>query len=182
MFTSNLIGSLDSAFIDRCCLEEEVNTPATECVFEILRKEINGLLQCGIVFCETMIYEAWSDSTVTTRASTPNLIPSRQWANIHWPSTATTAVSELYRIAMLAKGLSGRKLKGLVTNAQYKYLVDEPSDLRDLLVALEAVIRKATRQRTNVGKQEEEAAANESDVAKFLTNLEADENANGMNS
>ncbi|CAO2649136.1 Nn.00g100850.m01.CDS01 [Neocucurbitaria sp. VM-36] len=186
VFTSNLINCLDSAFVDRCCLEEEVNTPATECVFDILRKEINGLIQHGLIVSDTMIY-ASSDSpdtcalsrvpTASSQLSSSSLLPSRQWADIHWPSKATTAVSELYRIAMLAKGLSGRKLKGLVMNAQYKYLVDEPGDLRDLLIALEAVVRKATRHKKITDEQQ---TATDPDAAEFLTNLEAGVNVHGM--
>lgn len=149
-------------------------------MFDILRMEINGLIAHGLIVFETMIYEGIPDLDTSGRES-PTLIPNRQWANIHWPSVAVSAVSELYRVAMLAKGLSGRKLKGLVAHAQYKYLVDEPGDLRDLLIALEAVVRKKTRQPA-VSMEQETATARHSptrvdgpvDMAKFLSDLEAD--------
>ncbi|KAF1845819.1 P-loop containing nucleoside triphosphate hydrolase protein [Cucurbitaria berberidis CBS 394.84] len=207
VFTSNLIGSLDSAFVDRCCLEEEICAPATDCVFDILRMEINGSIERGFIVSESMIYEGFSDLSGDSFSDTSSafsrlpdaspqlgsshcqeatLIPSWQWASSHWPSRATTAVSELYRIAMLAKGLSGRKLKGLVTHARYKYLVDEPAELRAVLVALEAVVRKQTRQRGEFMEQEtaseySQTSREESvDMAKFLSDLEAGRNVDSM--
>lgn len=202
-FTSNLVHSLDSAFVDRCCIEEEVSTSAIECVFEILRMEINSLINHGAIVSETMIYEEFVDmsddspSIPWTSFQTPkglsqpssrqaeatSQIPDRQWADSHWPLKATTAVSELYKIALLAKGLSGRKLKGLVTHAHYKYLVDEPGDLRDLLIALETVVRKKTGQCGVLERSEWDTQARgegSDNMEGFLSALEAGGKANNV--
>ncbi|KAF1942687.1 P-loop containing nucleoside triphosphate hydrolase protein [Clathrospora elynae] len=189
IFTTNLIGSLDSAFIDRCCIEKFISAPGTECVFGILRLQINQLIRKGLIGFDTLIYEK---PPITSRdgASDPSAfeysvqIPDRQWAQMHWPTNAITAVSELYRVATLASGLSGRKLKGLVTYARYEYLVDNPGDLRDLFVALEAVVREKTGQvKIGDGGQPDETAEMNSqtegyesiDIAQFIAQLEANE-------
>jgi hypothetical protein len=154
IFTTNLVDNLDPAFKSRCCIKKLVNAPVTDCVFEILRMELNNLINLGLIVFETLIYDLprgnLSDSSSFVEvpsATSPvdmSIIPTRQWANANWPSTAITAVSTLLEIAKSAPGLSGRTLKRLVTYARYQYLVDEPGDLRDLLVALEAVIREET--------------------------------------
>ncbi|KAH7391968.1 P-loop containing nucleoside triphosphate hydrolase protein [Pyrenochaeta sp. MPI-SDFR-AT-0127] len=208
-FTSNFISSLDPAFVDRCCIEEEISTPTTECAFEILRMEMNDLIDHGFIVFKTLIYEEFVDlsnkplDTSFAFVQTPkdispedssqfrelSRIPSREWANSYWPSKARTVVSELYRIAILASGLSGRKLKGLVIQAYYKYIVDEPGELHDMLNALEAVIRRQTGQHGRsveneaVCKSDLEAGKDQvEDVAEFLMSLEADENMNNAKS
>jgi hypothetical protein len=96
-----------------------------------------------------------SSSFVEVVMDTPNEISSQQWASTHWPADTTTAASVLLENAKLAHGLSGRTLKRLVTYARYEYVTDEPGDLRDMLVALEAVIRE------RVGQREREKAPTE---------------------
>ena len=198
-FTSNLVSSLDPAFVDRCYIENEIKAPAAECAFEILRLEINELINRGAIIFERLLFENSPDLSGSDDAfseaherhasalgrvgyhQTLSDIPSRQWASMHWPCNATTAVSELFRIARLGNGLSGRKLKGLVTCARYKYLVDDPGDLRDLLNALEEEIREKTQQRSGDAKtgsdrvdgSQSRMGAAEEDMEKFLAELEA---------
>ncbi len=200
-FTSNLVSGLDPAFIDRCCIEKEINAPSADCTFEILRMEVNSLIQVGIISFQTLVYED-SHSVIADdecNLSSPFLIegpgynsklsaiPSRQWASIHWAPNTTTAVSELFRIATLGKGLSGRKLKGLVGCARYEYMVDKPGDLRDLLQALEAVIREKTRQpRKGVGEVDANVTKSHGsmgtaeDIEKFLGGLEGEAGSTDM--
>jgi hypothetical protein len=144
--TSNFISHIDSAFVDRCFLEEFIDVPAVDCVYEILRSELNGLIQQELVYSTTMIYEGYAvqpESSPVVYTQT-RLIPNLGWASIHWGGAGCTAASELHRIAELARGLSGRKLSDLVSQAQYKYTADGPCDLREMLIALERAVRRKT--------------------------------------
>jgi hypothetical protein len=144
--TSNFISNIDSAFVDRCFLEEFIDVPAVDCVYDILRSELNGLIQQEVVCSNTMIYEGYAvqpDSSPAMYTQT-RLIPSLSWASIHWAGAGRTAASELHRIAELAKGLSGRKLGDLVSQAQYKYTTEGPCNLQEMLIALERAVRCKT--------------------------------------
>ncbi|KAH8726315.1 P-loop containing nucleoside triphosphate hydrolase protein [Phaeosphaeriaceae sp. PMI808] len=168
IFTSNLPSTLDPAFVDRCRLEKAVDAPSTDAAFEILRMELNALLARGLIVFNTLIYSSSQDVSYdiwTERLSQPPSvpdqspysdmmqgIPSLEWAASHWPASAVTAVSELRRISLLAKGLSGRNLKGLIALARYEHLVDDPSDLHDVLIAFEQVVRE------KVGRSEDKSA------------------------
>lgn len=144
--TSNFIENIDGAFVDRCFLEEFIDVPAVDCVYDILRTELNRLIRQGLVFSDTMVYEGYAvqpESSPVVYTQT-GLIPSLGWASIHWGGAGCTAASELYRIAGLARGLSGRKLGDLVSQAQYKYTGEGPCELQEMLIALERAVRRKT--------------------------------------
>ncbi|OAL53173.1 P-loop containing nucleoside triphosphate hydrolase protein [Pyrenochaeta sp. DS3sAY3a] len=164
IFTSNMFANLDEAFTSRCFITEFINGPSMACAFEIFRSELNGLIEAKKVYWENLVYhlpatngdQILNDSndsscSMTSRngAATVDLspsscIPSKQWAEINWPRNTISAVSELQRIASVAKGLSGRNLRGLITLARLQHTVDDPCELRDLLIALEVVVCKRT--------------------------------------
>ncbi|KAF2831956.1 AAA-domain-containing protein [Ophiobolus disseminans] len=154
-FTTNLVEDLDPAFIDRCRFMEEVKTPAANCVFEMLRADINARIRRGRIAFKTLVYGHHCDTIMTDApkdlpqcSEQPHEIPSLVWATRYWPSTATTAVTVLRQIATLAAGLSGRMLRGLLDVAIFQYLVDDKPDLRQVLDALELVVRKEITQRS----------------------------------
>lgn len=144
--TSNFVSNIDTAFVDRCFLEEFVDAPAVDCVFDILRSELNNLIQQDMVRFDTMIYEGYAGQPNSSPVlyTQTTLIPSLSWASIHWGGAECTAVSELYRIAGLARGLSGRKLGDLVSQARYKYTTEGPCDLQEILIALERAVGHKT--------------------------------------
>jgi hypothetical protein len=155
IFTSNLSSTLDPAFVDRCRIEKIVDAPNADVVFEIMRTELNALISRRLVTFDTLVYDSLhgpsskcSDGAVCASTSgssqTEHIthIPSYNWADDHWPPTSVTAVSELRKLSHIATGLSGRKLKNMIALSRYEYLVDHPADLRDVLVALEVVVRE----------------------------------------
>ncbi|KAI8935795.1 hypothetical protein NX059_007315 [Plenodomus lindquistii] len=163
--TTNYIDSIDSAFLDRIFLREHINVPAVNTVFEILRAELNGLLQSGRLTVARMIYDdkvdgaaAVSSVVASTSASpgisrksgqanhtqSPSRIPDVAWASTNWIGYTCTATSRIYAVAERAKGLSGRRLRDLVEQARLKYTVDTPCDLEELLNALDRVIDQET--------------------------------------
>jgi AAA+ superfamily predicted ATPase len=167
--TSNFISNIDAAFVDRCFLEEFIDAPAVDCVYDILRSELNKLIKQDLVHSHTMVYEGYagqSGSSAVVYTQT-GLIPSMNWASIHWGGARRTAVSELYRIAELAKGLSGRKLGDVVSQAQYKYTAEGRCDLEEMLCALERAIRQKTgRSRPSTQASSEADGADMEDAAK----------------
>jgi hypothetical protein len=149
IFTSSLVDNLNPAFKDRCCVEQLMDAPVTDCVYEILRMELNNLIQLGLLVFDSMMYEqVSSDESFSTSASV-NEISTWQWAKTYWPPNAFTAASSLWEIANLAQGLSERSLKRLVTYARHKYLVEHPGDLRSMLAALDMIVREKTRETLN---------------------------------
>jgi hypothetical protein len=158
LFTTNLPDTLDPAFVDRCRLKESINAPATSCVYEMLRTDINAKIRRGKIVMDSLVYDVAHDAvSVTTSGDSstndmhPNTegaskIPTIEWANRNWPPTITTAVVALQRIATLAAGLSGRNLRGLLDVALFKYWVNDQPNVRDALAALEVIVRKETGQ------------------------------------
>jgi hypothetical protein len=132
IFTTNLVEDLDPAFLDRCRLKEVINAPVVDCVYEMLRAEINTKIRQGEIVIDTMMYDpryginSAGSSTNTALICTEHLteLPSLDWATRYWPPAASTAVSILQRIATLAAGLSGRNLRGLLDVALFTYWVD----------------------------------------------------------
>jgi hypothetical protein len=151
-------------------------------VFEILRTELNALIDHRLVAFNTLVFDSLHGPSsehpdVVACASTSGSsqtehithIPSLDWADDHWPPTLVTAVSKLRRIALLAKGLSGRKLKSLIALSRYEYLIDHPADLRDVLVALEAVVREVVGQtKTAIEESPLEIAEHTPKVAEHI--------------
>lgn len=196
--TTNLLTDVDSALIDRCYIETPVDVPSADCVFEILRTDLNSLIQCGKLDCNKLLYDRspalqitdGNDSTsnlLTTLPfdifpETPTCIPDLTWASIHWPKGASTAVSELHKIATLAKGLSGRKLRALVTQTLYMYTVEESCDVQEFLVALESIVKAKTglslcessQLSAAAAEQNVDADEHDDDTMAFLSKLEAD--------
>lgn len=55
--TTNFIGNIDSAFLDRIFLREYVDIPGVNSIFEILRDELNALLRTGRMTFTRMVYD-----------------------------------------------------------------------------------------------------------------------------
>lgn len=150
----------DPAFLDRCRLKEQIDAPAVDCIFEILRGDINTKIQQGDIVVKSLTYDVPCDSIMTddaevhpssdiTSASVgiPAAVPTLSWAATNWPPTAVTAVSLLRQIASLADGLSARNLRGLLDVIIFEtFAEDAVPELRDTLDALEVVIRREAMQ------------------------------------
>ncbi|KAF2854771.1 AAA-domain-containing protein [Plenodomus tracheiphilus IPT5] len=163
--TTNFIGNIDSAFLDRIFLREYISVPAVNSILDILRGELNDLLRSGRMVFSRMVYDDAADHTTVENtpmargSSSPrqnqtnpsagspqksSYIPDAVWAATHWAGYTHTVTSRLYVMAQQAKGLSGRRLRDLVEQARLKYTVDTPCDLRELLDALDRVIGQET--------------------------------------
>lgn len=164
LFTTNLVEDLDPAFVDRCRLKEEINAPVADTVYEIFRADLNSKMRNTEILIDGMIYdqrreddnvnatEVLLEDHTTTDNSHIGSIPALEWARFHSPPTATTAVSILRKIARLAVGLSSRNLRGLVDVALFKHVTEDQPRLREVLSALEVVVRKEITEHTVVGR------------------------------
>ncbi|KAF1920158.1 P-loop containing nucleoside triphosphate hydrolase protein [Ampelomyces quisqualis] len=159
LFTTNLPEDLDPAFVDRCRLKEHVHAPAANCVYDILRADINAKLRCGEILVGSAPRDGLGEiiGDCTTNGTSENgvplcaavdddNIPSLVWAGKCSPPAEGTAAATLQCIAANACGLSGRNLRGLLDVALFTYFVDETPSLSDALVALERVVQKEARQ------------------------------------
>ncbi|KAF2206020.1 P-loop containing nucleoside triphosphate hydrolase protein [Delitschia confertaspora ATCC 74209] len=116
--TTNMMESLDEAFVDRCGIKQYIGTPNHECAYEIFRSVTNELINSRL-----MMY-----------------IPNIQWSIANLLDHPNSAPLRLWRIAQKAGGLSGRSLRRLPFLALTKYTIDEPCKLHDFLGALEKVV------------------------------------------
>jgi hypothetical protein len=155
--------------VDRCGIEQCVGTPSVKCAYGIFRSVINELINTGLVFFDptdlnfdtslrdpllsspsqrsTCVQSIQSDDTAFGH---PTYLPELDWVDLHLFDRVLTAPWELRRIAAEADGLSGRTLRRLPMLAMTKYTVNEPCDMRDLLVAL----RRVVKEKNNDGRKE----------------------------
>jgi hypothetical protein len=164
--TSNLIDNIDPAFVDRCGIEQCVETPSVKCAYGIFRSVLNELLKAGLVFFDPI--ELDSDPSLSNhRSSNPHqqrgtdsndfanenltYLPELEWVELHLFDRIMTAPWELRMIAAEAEGLSGRTLRRLPMLAMAKYTVKEPCDMRDILIALRRVVKEK-----NINRSKEE--------------------------
>lgn len=164
--TSNLLDNIDTAFVDRCGIEQCVGTPSIECAYGIFRSVINELIKTGLVFfdptdlnLDTCLRDPISSSpsqrsiyvqstqSDDTASGQPTYLPELEWVDLHLFDRVLTAPWELRRIAAEADGLSGRTLRRLPMLAMTKYTVNEPCDMCDLLVALRRVVKEKNNNR-----------------------------------
>ncbi|KAF2710474.1 AAA-domain-containing protein [Pleomassaria siparia CBS 279.74] len=160
--TSNLINSLDDAFVDRCTIQKFVATPNAKCSFEIFRSVINKLIDMNSVFfdssdleqdlmmensdgcnySQTSSLRSWNMESYDGALGPENAsysstrLPSFEWVERNFANRDDTLLWEFRTLAINAAGLSGRALRRLPTLARFEYKPDKPCSLRDLLHAL----------------------------------------------
>jgi SpoVK/Ycf46/Vps4 family AAA+-type ATPase len=156
--TSNLRSSLDTAFIDRCGIKQDVGSPSTACAYEIFQTMINELIKNSLVLYDGADQHTHGSSSSsssssfvgindfdTTMSNAPEIegqsyIPSLSHTTLHLSHLPDCAPRKLYKLAQQAEGLSGRTLRRLPILALTKYTDDEPCTIQDLLTALKQVI------------------------------------------
>jgi SpoVK/Ycf46/Vps4 family AAA+-type ATPase len=196
--TSNLIDNIDSAFVDRCGIEQCVGTPSVECAYGIFRSVINELIKTGLVFfdpadlnSDTCLRDLTSSSpsqrstyvqstqSNDTAFGHPTYLPELEWVDLHLFDRVLTAPWELRRIAAEADGLSGRTLRRLPMLAMTKYTVNEPCDMRDLLVALRRVVKEKNNNRSkedgNSGKPNPHLSEEDQETSDQLNEMSLDD-------
>ncbi|KAF2683495.1 P-loop containing nucleoside triphosphate hydrolase protein [Lentithecium fluviatile CBS 122367] len=169
--TTNLLSTIDKAFLDRCCIKQEIRNPSGSVSYEVLRGAINKRIDQGLVRCDSWVFDEGNghaentmddaslseeltyDHATSARASEAGAtnsnggnelahIPDLALANMLWPHNAVTVSSELQRIAVQGTDVSARKWSHLVNWARYAHTVEVPCGIRDLLAGLEKVLEQ----------------------------------------
>ncbi|KAF2655349.1 AAA-domain-containing protein [Lophiostoma macrostomum CBS 122681] len=147
--TSNLKSRLDTAFIDRCGIKQDIGSPSTACAYEILQTMINELIRNDLVLYDGADQHTNSPaSSSSSFTETHSYMPSLSHTNIHFSNSPECAPRQLYKLARRAEGLSGRTLRRLPILALTKYTDDEPCAMQDLLAALKKVIAEEKASQT----------------------------------
>jgi hypothetical protein len=117
--------------------------------------------------------EAQSSSDKSLSSGSPLVVPTLAWASKHWSPHSSTAVSVLRRIATLVVGLSARNLRGLPDVALFEaFAEDDVPELRNILDALETVIRREALQA--LGATHDEGSAMRSGLLSTTTSDDSD--------
>jgi len=112
--TSNVVGAIDIAFVDRADLKIFVGNPPPEIIYSILASSVNELLRVGIVQC----------SKNETLSTTLNTAPDE---------CISEAEQSLYEIAKRSVNLSGRTLRKLPFLTHVNFVRKQSCSLSEFL-------------------------------------------------
>jgi SpoVK/Ycf46/Vps4 family AAA+-type ATPase len=137
--TSNMIKSIDAAFLDRCGLKVAVDTPSLASQYAILRGRVQKLITRGIVLSETVL-PSYRDAKVD-RNYDPQLPGSKILHILKLINSATSDYSE--------EAVSGRSLAQLPEQALLRCLREEDCDLDTALRLIEENVMAQQASRKN---------------------------------
>jgi SpoVK/Ycf46/Vps4 family AAA+-type ATPase len=163
--TSNMLDSIDSAFLDRLDLRVYLGPPSLQARYEILRSCMTELSVCGIVqpaeemppYSEDMLQcsrssdekkqancgeESECNSTSSMSMEPPLTSPS---GRKHVDKVTNPNAELLADVAQLAEGCSGRSLRKLPMRAHALYLQRPTVMLRDYVLAMRATLVKDSK-------------------------------------
>lgn len=147
--TSNMVGSLDPAFLDRCGLKLAVEPPSLASQYAILRGRIQKLMTRRIIFSETVL-PSHRDAEID-RNIDPEL-----------PGAKLLQMIELMNPASSERkggAISGRSLTQLPEQALLRYLRGEDCDLdmalRLILQYIQAEESQAMREDSEIGAEDD---------------------------
>ncbi len=147
--TSNMVKSLDAAFLDRCGLKVAVDLPSLGSQYAILRGRIQRLITRGIVLSNAIL-PSYRDAQVDRNAD-PEL-PGSKILHILKIMNSSSA-----RFESIQGAISGRSLTQMPEQALLRYLRGEDCNLDMALKLIEKYIRaEQTRGEEIEVEQEEE--------------------------
>ena len=117
--TSNMVGSLDTAFLDRCGLKLAVERPSLASQYDILRGRIQKLIARGIILSETVL-PPYRDAEIDR-----NIDPELPGAKLLRMIELINSASSKHTEGMI----SGRALTQFPEQALLRYLRGEDCDL-----------------------------------------------------
>jgi AAA+ superfamily predicted ATPase len=113
--TSNIVGSIDLAFVDRADLKIYIGPPPSEIIYEIYSSSINELLRVGII------------------SSSPNEYLPEKACEMPIPSSC---VQKLQVIAKNSFGMSGRALRKIPFLTHVNFIRNQTCNLETFLDAM----------------------------------------------
>ncbi|KAF2842689.1 AAA-domain-containing protein [Patellaria atrata CBS 101060] len=143
--TSNLISTIDPAFLDRVDVKQHVPNPCRRATYDILRSCLNELIRCGLVTNG----ESVENETGETSNDEVSLLPVSGWELVDTPSIPThtemnvqywnrpdSVPRKLWTICERCEGLSGRTLRRLPFLALALHTNDDHCNIQEALTAL----------------------------------------------
>ncbi|OCL13152.1 AAA-domain-containing protein [Glonium stellatum] len=164
--TSNLVSTIDSAFLDRVDVKQHISNPCPATAYEILRISLNELIRCNLLvpLSDPDDVDEDSDNAVQLVGDSPSTSPSsgEDWVlmdsrtiptllymNVHLWKRPNCPARKLWRIAQRCDGLSGRTLRRLPFLALALHIHSEACTVREGLVALAMALDE------EIGKEDE---------------------------
>jgi GTPase SAR1 family protein len=156
--TTNMIGAVDAAFLDRVDIKKFVGNPSSEAAYEIFRSCMNELVRCGILAevglnpaVDTAFDEedpmlliqypsSENDKSSQSRERPANFFPSLTEVNVHLWDQPDAPGSKLWTIAQKCQGLSGRTLRRLPFLALAMYTYGDECSVDEGLEALQLAV------------------------------------------
>ncbi|TLD39454.1 pachytene checkpoint component Pch2 [Venturia nashicola] len=154
--TSNMMGAVDAAFLDRVDVKQFVGNPSSKAAYEIFRSCLNELVRCGILLPnnvdpsqdedDPMSLIQYPSSPPSTNSPPPSFFPSLLEVNVHLWDQPQAPGKKLWDIAQKCDGLSGRTLRRLPFLSLAMYTYSEECSVDEGLEALQlAVTEELTR-------------------------------------
>jgi SpoVK/Ycf46/Vps4 family AAA+-type ATPase len=135
--TSNMLESLDAAFVDRCGFRRSIKPPSLESQYEILRSRTQKLIDRGVIQ-SLEVLPNYKDADVQSEVSADH------------PGSKLLAIVKLIRSgnahAVSGTEISGRSLTQLPEQAVLRYLRDQECDLELALGFMERFVLSEQRQ------------------------------------
>lgn len=129
--TSNMLGSLDPAFLDRCGVKQSVEPPSPAAQYEILRGRIQRGIAQGSIISQTVL-PSFKDAEMESYLTSES------------PGSKLLSIVKLIRSgnahAQSGQQMSGRALTQLPAQAILRYLREEESDLSVALAFMERFV------------------------------------------
>jgi len=154
--TSNMLESLDSAFVDRCGLKRSVDPPSMASQYEILRSRTQKLIAQGVIN-SLEVLPTYTEADCEANAGVENagckllaLVKLIRSGNAH---------------AQAGKEISGRSLTQLPEQAIMNYLREEECDLDRALIYFERFIK--SEQRQGKTQRDENSDTDDEEIGEF---------------
>jgi SpoVK/Ycf46/Vps4 family AAA+-type ATPase len=158
--TTNLLSTMDKAFLDRCSIKKQIPNPTDNASFEIVRRVINKSISQGLVYCDSLVLDKgdarneddMGDAPRTVQeqdpqakpssCGKPTYIPHLVTSDWQWSNDAVAVPTAIQRLAQRGRDVSARKWHHLVNWARYEHTVKIPCEIRELLAGLEKVLKE----------------------------------------
>ncbi|QDS72830.1 hypothetical protein FKW77_006888 [Venturia effusa] len=155
--TSNMMGAIDAAFLDRVDVKQFIGNPSSAAAYEIFRSCLNELVRCGILLPAddddpsqddddpmSLIQYPSSDQSGPTPTKPPpaSFFPSLLEVNVHLWDQPQAPGRKLWDIAQKCGALSGRTLRRLPFLSLAMYTYREECSVNEGLEALRLAVNE----------------------------------------
>lgn len=157
--TSNLITTIDPAFLDRVDVKQHIPNPCSAAAYDILRSSLNELIRCNILIPSPdpdddvekpdldvvqLVGETLSSRSDDWILMDSDSIPTLLYMNVCLWDRAHCPARKLWNISQRCEGLSGRALRRLPFLALALHTHSDPCTVHEALAALAVAVDEET--------------------------------------